>query len=73
MGMDPETKAKMFTLFFSSKGSKGTGLGMFISHKIVRQHGGEIEVVSAPDQGSRFIVTMPKSRPAGTLENKAGT
>ena len=69
VGMDPETRAKMFTLFFSSKGNKGTGLGMFISHKIVRQHGGEIEVVSAPDQGSRFIVTMPKSRPAGTLES----
>ncbi|MBU2499535.1 MAG: response regulator, partial [Proteobacteria bacterium] len=40
IGMERETKENMFTLFFSSKGSKGTGLGLFISNEIVQQHGG---------------------------------
>jgi len=59
-GMDRETREKMFTLFFSSKGHKGTGLGLFISDKIIRQHGGTIKVDSEPGQGSHFCIRMPK-------------
>ncbi|MFZ2040093.1 MAG: ATP-binding protein, partial [Desulfobacterales bacterium] len=63
MGMDRETQEKMFTLFFSSKGSKGTGLGMFIANHVITQHGGSIRVTSSPGQGSRFLILLPRHRP----------
>lgn len=59
IGMDRETREKLFSLFFSSKGIRGTGLGLFISNKIADKHGGYIEVDSEPGQGSRFIVRLP--------------
>ncbi len=59
MGMDRETREKIFSLFFSSKGIKGTGLGLFISNKIVDKHGGSIGVESEPGRGTRFEVRLP--------------
>ena len=63
IGMDKETREKMFTLFYSSKGREGTGLGLFISNKIIEEHGGSILVDSSPGEGSHFIVRMPKILP----------
>ncbi|MBF0482263.1 MAG: response regulator [Desulfovibrionaceae bacterium] len=60
VGMDQDTREKMFSLFFSSKGSKGTGLGLFISNQAVRRHGGVIEVESAPGAGSTIAVVLPR-------------
>ncbi|BCS88251.1 histidine kinase [Pseudodesulfovibrio sediminis] len=60
MGMDPETRDKIFTLFFSSKGKRGTGIGLFISNQTIEQHGGTIEVDSTPAQGSTFVITLPE-------------
>lgn len=60
IGMDDETQGKLFTLFFSSKGVKGTGLGLYITKKIIEQHGGHIEVHSKPGKGSRFTFNLPK-------------
>lgn len=60
-GMDAEMQDKLFTLFFSSKGPKGTGLGLFITKKIIEQHGGAIKVSSAPGRGSRFTIVLPRS------------
>ena len=54
----------MFTLFFSSKGSKGTGLGLFVSNHVIRQHGGTISVESEVTTGSRFEICIPKTRAA---------
>ncbi|AGW13607.1 putative two-component hybrid sensor and regulator [Megalodesulfovibrio gigas DSM 1382 = ATCC 19364] len=65
VGMDQHTREKMFTLFFSSKGSRGTGLGLFISNQIVAQHGGRILVESEPDHGSRIVITLPRGGSAG--------
>jgi signal transduction histidine kinase len=59
IGMDPATQEKLFTPFFSSKGDKGTGLGLFIANKIVEQHGGQITVSSAPGRGSLFRISLP--------------
>jgi signal transduction histidine kinase/FixJ family two-component response regulator len=59
MGMDPETRDKIFTLFFSSKGKRGTGIGLFISSQTIRDHGGEIEVESEPGTGTKFTVFLP--------------
>jgi signal transduction histidine kinase/FixJ family two-component response regulator len=67
-GMDRETRERMFTLFFSSKGNKGTGLGLFIAHRMVKQHGGDIQVDSEPGQGATFTVRLPR-KPAA--ESKA--
>jgi len=62
-GMDKETKEKIFTLFFSSKGSKGTGLGLFISNNIIKQHGGEIKIRSTLGEGTKFNIKIPKIIP----------
>jgi signal transduction histidine kinase len=63
IGMDAATQAKLFTPLFSSKGSKGTGLGLFIANKIVEQHGGKIDVKSTLGQGSVFSVKIPRKLP----------
>lgn len=63
MGMDKETKNKIFTLFFSSKGSKGTGLGLFISNHVIKEHGGTITVESEPGKGSIFTIQVPRMLP----------
>jgi signal transduction histidine kinase len=60
IGMDRETKDNLFKLFYSSKGRGGTGLGLFISEKIIRQHGGSIHVESKPGRGSHFLIRIPK-------------
>jgi signal transduction histidine kinase len=67
--MDRETRENLFTLFFSSKGSKGTGLGLFIADKIVAQHGGKIMVESKPGHGSTFTVTIPDKIPSPPITN----
>ena len=63
IGMDKQTRENIFTLFFSSKGHAGTGLGLYISNRIIQQHGGYIHVDSNPGKGSRFKVMLPKELP----------
>lgn len=58
-GMAPETLADIFTLFVSTKGSKGTGLGLTVSRKILREHGGDIHASSRLGEGSTFILEFP--------------
>ncbi len=56
----PESQIpKLFNIFESTKGSRGTGLGLAVSQKILREHGGEITVVSEPGQGARFTLEWP--------------
>jgi len=62
IGMEQETREKAFTLFFSSKGSEGTGLGLFIANRIAKAHGGGIRLESEVDIGTKFIVTLPRTR-----------
>jgi PAS domain S-box-containing protein len=63
IGMDRQTRENLFTLFFSTKGDKGTGLGLFIAEKVIDQHGGKITVDSTVGKGSRFKITIPKIIP----------
>jgi signal transduction histidine kinase len=60
-GMSPDVLNNIFEPFFTkSRTGKGTGLGLFISHQIVDQHGGQIEARSpGPNQGSTFTVRVP--------------
>jgi len=59
IGMDEDTVDKIFTLFFSSKGDSGTGLGLFIAGNIIEQHDGTIKVNSAPGRGTQFSIRIP--------------
>jgi len=63
IGMDRETQDRLFTLFFSSKGSSGTGIGLFVSNQVIQQHGGTIEVSSEEGKGSTFTVRLPRELP----------
>jgi len=63
IGMDDDTQEKIFTPFFSSKGTKGTGLGLFIANRIIKQHGGEINVKSKVGQGTLFQIKIPTKAP----------
>jgi len=58
-GIAEENRAKVFEPFFSTKGSRGTGLGLAVTQKIIREHGGEIDVSSAPEGGALFRITLP--------------
>jgi len=58
-GMSPEMLADIFTLFVSTKGSKGTGLGLTVSRKILREHGGDIRASSRLGEGSTFVLEFP--------------
>lgn len=62
IGMQPDTLARLFSVFFSTKGSRGTGLGLFIAKKAVDQHGGRIGAVSEPGQGSTFRIWVPREQ-----------
>jgi PAS domain S-box-containing protein len=68
-GMDYEIKQKVFTNFFTTKGSGGTGLGLLLTRKIVQEHGGKITVESTPGEGSLFRLVFPRDRlPQPTAE-----
>lgn len=58
MGMDEETKANIFTPFFTTK-ARGIGLGLAVTKRVVEAHGGTISVQSTPSVGTSFTVTMP--------------
>ncbi|NTW36734.1 MAG: hybrid sensor histidine kinase/response regulator, partial [Syntrophobacteraceae bacterium] len=58
-GLDEETREKIFRAFFSTKGTKGTGLGLMITKKIVNEHGGKIEIDSRKGEGTTFTVQLP--------------
>jgi signal transduction histidine kinase len=70
IGMDKHTSENLFTLFFSSKGHRGTGLGLFIANQIMEQHGGTIEVESEPGKGSCFRIKLPKVLPESFKKGK---
>jgi len=63
-GMEPEACEKIFDAFFSTKGGKGTGLGLAVTKKIVEEHGGEIRVQSVRGEGTEFALILPVN-PAG--------
>ncbi|MCP4723854.1 MAG: PAS domain-containing sensor histidine kinase [bacterium] len=73
IGMEQETREKAFSLFFSSKGTEGTGLGLFISNKIAQEHGGSIKLESEINKGTRFTVSLPQKRIEKKEENPEST
>ena len=59
MGMDEETKEKIFSSLFSTKGERGTGLGLLVTEKIIKENGGKINVASEPGNGTTFTIYLP--------------
>lgn len=60
-GIPEEIRSKIFSLFFSTKGKQGTGIGLAATRKIIEEHGGTIEFESEDGQGTRFKIYMPTS------------
>ena len=58
-GMSEEIQHQLFTSFFSTKGHRGTGLGLMVSRKMIEEHQGTIEVQSQPGKGTVFTVRLP--------------
>jgi len=58
-GMTQEVIARIFEPFYSTKGERGTGLGLSASHGIIENHGGDINVTSEPGKGTRFEIILP--------------
>lgn len=61
-GMDEQTKKKIYSTFFTTKGLEGTGLGLLVTSKLVRAHGGEVSVDSVLEQGSVFRIELRRDK-----------
>jgi len=74
-GIDSEIRQKLFTNFFSTKGTgKGTGLGLLTTRRIVQDHGGSVSFDSAEGVGSAFRLEFPRGRlPSLSDSDKATT
>ncbi len=59
-GIPEKNIDKIFDIFFTTKGSRGTGFGLAIVQKIVKEHNGKIEVNSKVGEGTTFTITLPK-------------
>jgi signal transduction histidine kinase len=59
VGIPQSQLQTIFSLFESTKGNRGTGLGLPVSQKIIREHGGDISVSSVVDQGTTFTIRLP--------------
>jgi len=71
VGMSSEQTRRLFVPFQSSKGLKGTGLGLVVTKKIVDEHGGTLDVQSTPGEGTSFIIELPTD--AAGLPHSADT
>jgi PAS domain S-box-containing protein len=66
-GMDAHTQQQLFNPMFSSKGGKGTGLGLLVTGKLIEEHHGLIETRTSPGKGSTFTIKLPYER-ANTVD-----
>lgn len=72
-GIPAETLPDIFNLFVSTKGAKGTGLGLTVSQKILREHGGDISVESSATHGTCFTLSFPLLLSEQTTTGNRGT
>jgi len=67
-GIPEEDREAIFEAFYTTKGSRGTGLGLAVTRKLVEDMGGTVEVESAVGEGAAFIITLPIRPDAGEGE-----
>ena len=60
-GVAPEIAPRLFRPFATTKGHRGTGLGLYISRQIAREAGGDLALVSPPGGGARFSLSLPRA------------
>ncbi len=60
-GIAPEAESRVFDVFFTTK-EAGSGLGLGIAKRIVREHGGTIDLENSPGRGARFVIRLPKGK-----------
>ncbi|MBP7654166.1 PAS domain S-box protein [Candidatus Dependentiae bacterium] len=80
IGMNEETKKKLFTPFFTTKGAysqnnygiNGTGLGLSVTYMIIQNHGGKIFVSSEENIGTSFTISLPLEKSTPSIINKNG-
>jgi signal transduction histidine kinase/CheY-like chemotaxis protein len=71
-GMPEAVRARIFEPFFSTKGPKGSGLGLAVAYSIITRRGGQISVESVVDQGTTFTLSLPYV-PVGAAPTAAAT
>ncbi|MFO0926919.1 MAG: ATP-binding protein [Gemmataceae bacterium] len=72
-GIPPEKAGQVFQPYFTTK-KHGTGLGLFVTRRLVTDHGGQITFTSTPGVGTRFVVRLPTAPPpvgASLVDNEA--
>jgi len=67
VGISEEARVTMFEPFYSTKGLRGTGLGLVVAKKVVQEHEGTITVDSAPGRGTSFTIELPISAQAAEI------
>ncbi|MFB2897456.1 ATP-binding protein [Aerosakkonemataceae cyanobacterium BLCC-F50] len=66
-GIPQSLQSRIFDPFFTTKTvGKGTGLGLSISHQVIKDHGGKLKCISAPRQGTEFIIEIPLQQKANS-------
>jgi signal transduction histidine kinase/ActR/RegA family two-component response regulator len=63
-GMDEATRRRCLEPFFTTKGDRGSGLGLAMVYGIAQRHGADIDIISAPGEGTTFRMTFPLTSPA---------
>ena len=65
-GVAPEIAQRLFRPFATTKGRRGTGLGLYISRQIAREAGGDLTLTAPPGFGARFVLSLPAAAPAAS-------
>ena len=61
-GIDYDVKQKLFSNFFTTKGDRGTGLGLLVTRKITQEHGGKIQMQTVPGESTLFRMVFARNR-----------
>ena len=69
-GIPEDQLSTLFNLFESTKGARGTGIGLAVSQKILREHGGQIMLDSQPNRGTRFRLLWPACEDEGRAASR---
>ena len=72
-GISAELLPQIFNIFESTKGARGTGIGLAVSQKIIREHGGDILVESRPGEGARFTLEWPSIEDGSGVIDEPGS